>query len=222
MIIRNLLIFFISGMLFSQGIPKDEQKQTLEEFFNKIKEILQKAKELQEQMKKKKNEEEKKRIRKKIIEKLSNPFYYRFKHKEIKIDKSKGRALNSRTEITENSDEEYRFKKYMKGNNVVKIINSGVKNYPFLMPFNLPKLKIEQERKTAEDRKGSLSSDKPNLVEQTRQDLSEILQWYLSVAEKVLFIWKWIENIFIKNEKGRKYFERVCSPAKAEKISKHI
>jgi hypothetical protein len=141
---RVVLVFcFFVGI--SVVILQEGQKdKDVEQFLEKIKLILQRFEQLQKNLKKEKNEEAKKRIREKIIEKISNPFYYYQRHREIKV----GKPNSSSTTQQKVATLEVLLPKDIE--EVPKAVSTFLKRNPQLVPFQFPNFEqILQKSKTS-------------------------------------------------------------------------
>jgi hypothetical protein len=132
----RVVLMFLSVWIFTIWMQQgDGGKESIEEFLGKIKESLEKWAKMQKEIssRKKKDAKEKKRVRQKIFEKLTNPYYW-LKHQEIKLKKPEELQEGQHIELQNSSLQK-------NSQTLYRQINNFLKQHPQFVPFKLSDIK---------------------------------------------------------------------------------
>jgi hypothetical protein len=213
----NLTLKIVLIFLLSCSVYLQDQQKDIENFLEYIRQILLRAKELQEKQQKKQSEEErkkrKKKIKKMILNKLANPFYYYLKrqHTIIKTEKPQvpqsGDGTNSKTSFSSSA----------KDGMVYKEIKSILKQNPQLFPFlSLPQNKLFKSmaaiKSTTEGEKGSVQNSSDEEVYIKEDILKNVERYYREVSAKAKSFWEMFNLYFVVNKGRFKYLRRKICP----------
>jgi hypothetical protein len=217
--IKVILIIFLSGIFYSQA--QQQQKIDVEQFLQKIKDILKQMEERAKQFEKKgKNKERKQEIRKKIIEKLSNPFS-RLKHKVIKTKKPEDLSKTQPNEEENTS--------LQKNNQTLqRQINTFLNKNPQFVPFKFPDLKqFFQKSGGGNNPSGSNSSTSQGsqtstatdtIDEETLSKYKAVKALYDQMIENLVNFWSMVWLI-IKDQKRFDYIRNnLCKGEVADEV----
>jgi hypothetical protein len=209
----NLLILLV-GIFYSYGQQeqgqKPQQKIDVMQFLQKIKDILKEIAERAKQLeKKKKDKAQKKKVRKKILQRLTNPFYWvKRQHWKIEVKKPQD-SSKTQPQAAENSS--------LQQNNqtLQRQINTFLKQNPQLLPFKFPDFKQfwrgNSFKEISNEKEKGLAGDKENGISGKDSSLQTLVKWYNEMANEVIKFWKMFYIYFIKDEKRFVYLRnKVC------------
>lgn len=182
-----------------------------EEFLGKIKQILEKI--IKAKKQRKKSRETKEKVRKDIIQKLSNP-YIRFSNKHTVIPVLKEVKNNTNNNLANALSKTTLYNKGLdRSKNGVELVDFVLKKY--LMQYSrLGKIIREKLKKEKDIAKNEDLSQKQ---EQIYMDaLSDLKIWYIDVSTEVINFWLQFKKIFVDNPERFSYLQNVI--CKEDKI----
>jgi hypothetical protein len=217
--IYSILFFFFISVFATQ---EKSSAKDLNEFLENIKMILQKIFEVNKQKRMSPEEKlkRKREERKKIIEKLSNPYKRLSPHnKIIKIGKPKSTDdEKSSLNTAESNNEHFSY--------ISQTILKLIQKSPPLNPLDYRKI-LDSLRKLLQTKDGKTPSSHgsifSNIVGNEQSYINELRQWYLELIKNVLNFWLFFKKVFVEDENRYGYLEKnLCKNEIKETTSQEV
>ncbi|MFN7181535.1 MAG: hypothetical protein ACK4NF_02505, partial [Planctomycetota bacterium] len=216
---QRLLIILVLVLLTPRQVVEESSK--IEEFLRKIKQSLERLKDLNRNKRKEdraQREKRKKEVRKKLIERLSLP--YTIPERHFIIDTSRAYAnFSVASKIPEKTGENV--------NTAHSSLHSSIKNFlkenSLYLPFRPAPVKtiLQEFKKYSANsffERQNKSPENPEFNELYNW-ARQVQQWYRELAKKAMYLWLLIEDNFLNDPDGFDYFSSlICRGLKKEEF----
>lgn len=200
--VKVLIIF--SALLLAQN---DTEKDGVDKFLENIHQVLKKIVRFNDSKSRRaKAKNSKTIIRKKIIEKLSTPFFRQPQHSIIEYNK-KEKIDNIRTEVERNKIPDLQ---------VSKSLERILRNNPVLTPFKFPN--PEKIKKILADINNKIANNNttdknqyatPSSTTVNDKYVYSLREWYLDMSKNAIDFWSFFKRFFIDNDQRFSYLKNV-------------
>ncbi|MFN7182101.1 MAG: hypothetical protein ACK4NF_05435 [Planctomycetota bacterium] len=204
-------------LLFNILILQGQKKEDTEQFLEKIKQIMERIKETQQDMAKQKltkeeKERRKRKARKQLLEKLAIP-YIPYKFHNIIIDISKktfSKSPESMMSTVDNAEliNTQRSLSYLRSK-----ISHLLKDNPRFVPFKFQELKKFLKRESLNENAGDIKTTDFNRQRNPamREYIDSVHEWLLEIHNSSRIFWKIIYQVFIEDDENFLYFSgNIC------------
>lgn len=212
---KHLLITILITVMLHFG-PVDffrgeegEKKIEMQKFLENIHKVLKKMMEINKQRESRKKDRNrhllKLKVRKQIIQKLSNPYIRKYEHRIIKIRDTQSNQGGNKVEkqieipgVTQKSQK--------------TDINRFLRQNPVLMPFRFPDIKQYllkfSKAEQIEYKESTLPSSLSNPVSEVEYAyLEAVREWYIEFLKNMIEFWIFFRKFFIDNSEGFEYLK---------------